>query len=314
MYRTRADASTNEPVLDVHPVLTLLPEPPSLAVRSDGGQSSEGFGEMGVNGRPQDGIQSFQLSRARPIVQRNGVVHKYKNGDGDEEIWNDDSDQHEGANDTGKSHQEHPHRIRDGIVDGVDVFGEPVHDPSDGGGLEVAHGSAHDGSDCHAMEGSRGGVGEETDGRTGCKERDGQGDSQAGIDAHLKRYVSAGDSGKRGGGEITYVESRRLVELVFLPVHEPITGHDLSTLQEHERKEENGDHDVSSSGGEVSPVDLPSDGTNVSFFILHDRFALLVLFSECGDGLSSFVAFPFSLFLDFLSEFISIFLLFVLLL
>ena len=165
------------------------------------------------------------------------------------------------------------------------------------------------------MEGSRGGVREETDGFSRCKERDGQGDSQAGIDAHLKRYVSAGDSGKRGGGEITYVESERLVELVFLLVHEPITGHDLSTLQEHERKEENGDHDVSSSGGEVSPVDLPSDDPNVPSLILHDGLALLVLLLECSNGLGSFVALPFFLFLDFLREFVGIFFLhFVLLL
>lgn len=155
------------------------------------------------------------------------------------------------------------------------------------------------------MEGSRGRVCEETDGDTGGKERDSQGKSQTGVNAHLKRYISMGDSRKKGG-EITYVESGRLLELSFLPVHKPITGHDLSTLQEHERKEESRDHDVSSSGGEVSPVDLPGDGTNVSFFLLHDRLSLLVLLPECGDGLGSFTVFPVYLFLDFLREFIGI--------
>jgi hypothetical protein len=79
---------------------------------------------------------------------------------------------------------------------------------------------------------------------------------------------------------ITHVESGGLVELLFLPEHEPITGHDLSTLYQQGGEHASGDQDVSISGGEVLLVGLPCDGADVPFLLLHDRLALLVLFLE----------------------------------
>jgi len=101
---------------------------------------------------------------------------------------------------------------------------------------------------------------------------------------------------RRTQDSVTYVEFGGLVELLFLPEHEPITGHDLSTLHQQEREQENGDQDVSVSGAEVRLVDLPGNGTNVPFFILHDRLALLELLLEGGDHVRAVVTLPF---LDF---------------
>jgi hypothetical protein len=79
---------------------------------------------------------------------------------------------------------------------------------------------------------------------------------------------------------IAHVESRGLVELLFLPGHEPIAGHDLRTLHEQEGEQESGDQDVSIPGGEVLLVGFPGDSADVPFLLLHDRLALLELFLE----------------------------------
>ena len=189
---------------------------------------------MSIQRGPQEGIQPFQLSRAGPVVQRKTVVHDHNNTDCDQEPRDDDRNQHEGSDNVRKRHQEHSHRIRYGVVDGIDVLGKPVHDSPKRGGLEETHGSVHDCGDCLTMDGFRREEREETDDRSGSKERDGQGGSQSGINAHLTKYVRISNFRKRD--EIAYVESGRLVELFFLPEHEPITGHDLSALRQHERE------------------------------------------------------------------------------
>ena len=81
---------------------------------------------------------------------------------------------------------------------------------------------------------------------------------------------------------ITYVKSDGLVELLFLPEHEPIAGHGLSTLHQQKGGQESGDQDVSISGGEVRFVGFPGDSANVPFFLLHDRLVLLGLILEAG--------------------------------
>jgi hypothetical protein len=70
------------------------------------------------------------------------------------------------------------------------------------------------------------------------------------------------------------------VELLFLPEHGPITGHDLSTLHQQESEHESGDQDVSVPRGGVFLVGFPGYNTDVPLFLLHDRLALLVLFLE----------------------------------
>jgi hypothetical protein len=70
------------------------------------------------------------------------------------------------------------------------------------------------------------------------------------------------------------------VELLILPEHEPIIGHDLSTLYQQERKQKSGNHDGSVSGEYVLIVDLPGHRASVPFLVLHDHFVLLVLFLE----------------------------------
>ena len=94
------------------------------------------------------------------------------------------------------------------------------------------------------------------------------------------------------------------MELLFLPVHEPITGHDLGTLHKQERKQENRDQDLSISGSEVCLVDPPGNGTNVPLFILHDRLASLELLPECNNHIRSLLALPFLSFLDFVDLFL----------
>ena len=84
----------------------------------------------------------------------------------------------------------------------------------------------------------------------------------------------------RRGDPIAHVESGGLVELLFLPEHEPIVGHDLSTLHQQEGEQESGDQDVSIPGGEVLLVCFSCDSADVPLFFLHDRLALLVLFLE----------------------------------
>jgi hypothetical protein len=170
--RTRSDGGANKPVFDVHPFLALLPEPIGFTVRSDSSKTSEGLREMSIQRRPQDSIQPLQLSRARPVIQRERVVHDHDDANGDQEPRDDDRNQHERSNDVRERHQEHSQRIRNGVVDGIDVLGEPVHDSAEGGGLEEAHGSMHDGGDGFAMEGLGREVREEADGGSGDKERD----------------------------------------------------------------------------------------------------------------------------------------------
>ena len=131
------------------------------------------------------------------------------------------------TNNIRSSHREHSHRTRDGVVDCVDVLGKPVHDPSERSGLEETHGSAHDGGDRPAVEGSRSVLCEEADGRSGSEEGYGQGDTQASVDTHLRNTLRRD---KRKKGRCTHVEPAGFVELLFLPKHKPITGHDLGTL------------------------------------------------------------------------------------
>ena len=112
---------------------------------------------------------------------------------------------------------------------------------------------------------------------------------------------------------MTYIESCGSVELLFLPKHEPITGQDLSTLHQQERKEKSGDQDVSFSGGEVRLVDLPGDRAKAPFFVLHDRLSLFVLLLEDSDPVGALFTLAFFLRLDFTRDFIGIILLFLLL-
>ena len=97
------------------------------------------------------------------------------------------------------------------------------------------------------------------------------------------------------------------MKLLFLPEYEPITGYDLRTLHQQEREQENGDHDVSVPSSEVRLIDLPGDSTNVPFFILHDRLALLELFPESGNCVRALFTFPFLLLLDFIRDFVGLF-------
>jgi hypothetical protein len=127
VLRTQSDEGSNKPVFNVHPFLALLSEPIGLAIRSDRSQTSEGLREMSV------------------------VVHNHVDTNGDQEPRDDDRNQHKRSNDVRERHQEHSQRIRNGVVDGVDVIGEPVHYSAEGGGLEEARGSIHDGGDGFAM-------------------------------------------------------------------------------------------------------------------------------------------------------------------
>jgi len=103
------------------------------------------------------------------------------------------------------------------------------------------------------------------------------------------------------------------VELLFLPEHEPVAGHDLSTLHQQEREYENGGQDDTVSGSKVGLVDLPGDSTDTPFFLLHDRLALLVLFLQGGNRTRSFLTLPFRCF-AFSRGFVDIFYLLLLLL
>jgi hypothetical protein len=107
---------------------------------------------MGIQRRPQDGVQPLQFPRAGPVVRCKEVVQSHDDGDGDQEPRDDNRNQYERSNNIRGCHQEHSHRVRDGVVDGVDVLGEPVHDPSERSSLEETHGSAHDGDDGPTME------------------------------------------------------------------------------------------------------------------------------------------------------------------
>jgi hypothetical protein len=170
---TRSSGGANKPVFNVHPLLTLLSEPIGFAIRSDRSQTSEGLRKMSIQRGPQDDIQPLQLSHTRPVIQRKSVVHDHNDANGDQEPRDDDRNQHERSNDVRERHQEHSQRIGDGVVDGIDVLGESVHDSAKGGGLEEAHGSVHDRGDCLAMEDLGREVSEEADGCSGDKERDG---------------------------------------------------------------------------------------------------------------------------------------------
>ena len=66
--------------------------------------------------------------------------------------WDDDGrkdgrgnqDDNDGAHYVEEGHEEGPQGPGDGLVDGVDVLGEPVQDASQGRGVEERHGGAED--------------------------------------------------------------------------------------------------------------------------------------------------------------------------
>lgn len=53
-------------------------------------------------------------------------VHNCNYQDSDQEVWLDDGDQDNSANDTGNCRDQHSKGICQGVVEGIDVFGKTI--------------------------------------------------------------------------------------------------------------------------------------------------------------------------------------------
>lgn len=120
------------PVLNVSPLPVLIEEPIRLAVRTDSRQPRQRFREVAVERRPQECVDSLQLSRTGAVEHRSPDICDGYDGDGDEEPREDDRNEDDGTQNAAQSADEHTHRISECVIDGVDILRKSVHDTTEG--------------------------------------------------------------------------------------------------------------------------------------------------------------------------------------
>ena len=94
---------------------------------------------MGVERTSEKVVETLQLARTLAVEPRGKGVEDEDAGDDEEEPLLDDGDEDDGTDDAAGCTDCHTEAVRQGVVDRVDVLGEPILDPAERSRVEEAH-------------------------------------------------------------------------------------------------------------------------------------------------------------------------------
>lgn len=94
---------------------------------------------MGVEGTSKKVIETLQLAGTLAVKSRGEGVEDEDAGDDEEEPLLDDGDQDNSTDDAAGCTDCHTEAVRQGVVDRVDVLGEPILDSAQRSRVEEAH-------------------------------------------------------------------------------------------------------------------------------------------------------------------------------
>lgn len=110
-----------------------------LAVCANSRHAGEGLAEVGVERTPEKVVETLQFAGTLAVEPRGKGVEDEDAGDDEEEPLLDDGDEDDGTDDAAGCTDCHTEAVRQGVVDRVDVLGEPILDPAERSRVEEAH-------------------------------------------------------------------------------------------------------------------------------------------------------------------------------